>query len=124
MGIHKKNEEGTTILNLDYLEEISGGDEDFIREMVQLFNQQAPKAINDMKTSIENNDPVTLGEVAHKTKPSAMYLGNETLAEVFKELQEIKTMEEVPDWANDKVSEADKLTNEVLESLKEHFSNL
>ncbi len=122
MGIHKKNDEGTTILNLDYLEEISGGDEDFIQEMVQLFHEQAPKAISDMKASIDKNDPITLGEVAHKTKPSAMYLGNETLAEVFKELQEIKTMDTVPDWATDKVSEADKLTNEVLESLKENFT--
>jgi len=51
-----------------------------------------------------------------------MYLGNETLAAVFKELQEIKTMDTVPDWATDKVNEADKLTKEVLESLKENFT--
>jgi HPt (histidine-containing phosphotransfer) domain-containing protein len=83
--------------DLSYLEEISGGDQSFINEIIELFVKQMPESIEHMREALNNNDPVTIGEAAHKAKPSAIYIGNKTLEQDLRTLQELKSTNAIGD---------------------------
>jgi len=66
-------------LDLTYLNEISGGDEEFIVDMIETFLEETPKDVDDMKTQLEGQNWSELGKVAHKLKSSIKMFGFETL---------------------------------------------
>lgn len=66
-------------LDLTYLNEISGGDEEFIVDMIETFLEETPKDVDDMRTQLEGQNWSELGKVAHKLKSSIKMFGFETL---------------------------------------------
>lgn len=66
-------------LDLTYLNEISGGDEEFIAEMIETFLEETPKDAADMRTHLGEQNWTELGKVAHKLKSSIKMFGFETL---------------------------------------------
>ncbi len=114
-------ENQTNYTDLSYLEEISGGDSDFIQEIIQLFIDQMPQSIEEMKAGYEENDPVRVGEAAHKSKPSAIYVGNKTLEERLKTLQNLKNTQQFDDQSKELIKEVETLSNKVIEELKERI---
>ena len=104
--------------DLTYLNEISGGDSDFINEIIELFINQMPQSIEDMKKGYQENDPVTIGETAHKAKPSAIYIGNKTLENHLKSLQDLKKSYQLNDEAMNMINEVESLSNKIIEELK------
>lgn len=113
MKIEKKG----AYIDLTYLDEISGGDKDFILEIVHLFKEQMPESIEEMKAHLEKNDNVKIGEVAHKAKPSAIYIGNKTLEQRLRELQDLKEGNNIPEGTEAKIKEVEQLSNKVIEEL-------
>lgn len=105
--------------DLSYLESISGGDEDFINEIIDLFKNQMPESIDEMKNALKNNDPVTIGEVAHKAKPSAIYIGNKNLEDKLKTLQELKNKEEIDHSTESLIKEVEELSQKVIDELSQ-----
>ncbi|MFY0674935.1 MAG: Hpt domain-containing protein [Bacteroidia bacterium] len=61
--------------DLSYLNEISGGDEDFIKEMIETFLEETPKDLADVKTHLANENWEELGKTAHKMKSSIKMFG-------------------------------------------------
>lgn len=117
-GNQKQNGGNREVINLDYLEQISGGEKEFINEMVQLFLDNTPKSVREMKEAMKNNDPVKLGEIAHKMKPSAIYMGNEELAGLLRDLQELKNTKKITGEDSGKLQRVDELSNMVMEELR------
>lgn len=65
----------TQHINLNFLREISDGNDIFFKEFIGLFLSSAPKAISDMEQSYSEKNRDTLSKVAHKIKPSFNYVG-------------------------------------------------
>jgi len=74
--------------NLDYLKEVSGNNQDFIREMVQTFITTLPQTLLELKESstVENWD--TLSRLAHQIKPSFTLMGLEFLRNKVAQIEE------------------------------------
>jgi len=72
---NKKPTNKATIYNLDYLRSVSGGNEEFIREMVLTFTQTIPAVLEEMKKALENEDWEKLARMAHQIKPSFTLMG-------------------------------------------------
>lgn len=74
--------------NLDYLKEVSGNNQDFIREMVQTFITTLPRTLLELKESstVENWD--TLSRLAHQIKPSFTLMGLEFLRNKIAQIEE------------------------------------
>lgn len=106
--------------DLTYLNEISGGDKDFINEIVELFLNQMPQSVQEMKDAYDNDDPVKLGEVAHKAKPSAIYVGNKELETKLKTLQELKEKKQFDNNTASLLNEVEQLSQHVIEELKQN----
>ena len=61
--------------DLSYLNEISGGDEEFIKEMIETFLEETPKDLEDIKTHLASENWSELGKTAHKMKSSIKMFG-------------------------------------------------
>ncbi len=107
--------------DLSYLEDISGGDQTFIEEIVDLFIKQMPESIKTMREALANDDPSTIGETAHKAKPSAIYIGNKSLEENLRTLQELKTNNVIQNNTSDLIEQVAQQSDNVIEELKTRF---
>ena len=112
---------GTKRYNLNYLKEISGGDEDFILDMIQTFIANSPGEIEQLKAYAVNEQWELLGDSAHKFAPGLQFLGITPLRPVINQLEDNakakKKLEIIP-------SLIDKLDAEcrlVIEELKQDF---
>ncbi len=75
------------ITNLDYLNEVTGGDPEFTREMINMFLLQIEEFKNDLKAHYDAQEWKELGELAHKAKSSMLTFGMNELGHKLKELQ-------------------------------------
>ncbi|MCH2022382.1 MAG: Hpt domain-containing protein [Saprospiraceae bacterium] len=66
-------------LDLTYLNQISGGDKEFINDILKTFLEEMPKDIKKIKEGLNNNNNALIGKMAHKSKATLHLLGLEEL---------------------------------------------
>jgi HPt (histidine-containing phosphotransfer) domain-containing protein len=71
-------------LDLNYLENMSGGDKGLMKEMVEIFKEQVPEFVTEMKLHLEKEDWKSLASIAHKAKSSIAIVGLKELTEELK----------------------------------------
>jgi HPt (histidine-containing phosphotransfer) domain-containing protein len=76
------------MLNYDYLNEITGGDAEFIAELLGDFVSQTPALMEQITTALAQGDAATVGKVAHALKGSARAIGADELAAIAFELEQ------------------------------------
>ena len=75
------------ILFFDNLNEISGGDEAFNKELLNLFCTSSKETLSNMDDSLQKKDFVSFGKLAHKIKFSINLFGSEELKKICLELE-------------------------------------
>jgi HPt (histidine-containing phosphotransfer) domain-containing protein len=71
-------------INTEYLDSVSGGDNEVIREIVVLFSEQVVEFYNEMKKLLADKNYHNLGLLAHKAKSSVAIMGMSDLAGMLK----------------------------------------
>jgi HPt (histidine-containing phosphotransfer) domain-containing protein len=71
-------------INPEYLDSIANGDNELIREIVDMFTVQASEIYNEMIALLEKKDYKALGLLAHKAKSSVAIMGMTDLAGMLK----------------------------------------
>jgi HPt (histidine-containing phosphotransfer) domain-containing protein len=71
-------------INLEYLNSVSGGDPEIIREIVSMFKEQAAEIYNEMRSYLASKNYNSLGLLAHKAKSSVSIMGMDDLALMLK----------------------------------------
>jgi|WetSurMetagenome_2_1015567.scaffolds.fasta_scaffold52025_3 HPt (histidine-containing phosphotransfer) domain-containing protein len=93
------------ITDLTYLNQVSGGEPRFIKEMIKIFNEQVPEFISNMEKFLSEKNYLELGREAHKAKSSVIIVGMNDLGTKMKELQLLteksENTEKYPDFIND-----------------------
>jgi len=90
----KQESEGSEILvSLDLLNEMSGGNKEFIIEMLALYCKETPVTLKRLIVGVENNDPLEIKAAAHKFRSPAGLLGV-TKAVELAEFIELNVFEE------------------------------
>jgi HPt (histidine-containing phosphotransfer) domain-containing protein len=74
-------------IDLEYLNEISGGNKALIIEMIQIFNSEVPGYLNLMKEFHASENWEALGKLAHKARASASIMGMNHLANELRDLE-------------------------------------
>ena len=77
------------ITDLNYLKTMSGGDANFIAEMIGLFNEQVGEYAELMPRLLREKDYESLSKLAHKAKSSVAVMGMTSVAELLKELEKL-----------------------------------
>ncbi len=82
-------------INTEYIDSVSGGDNQIVIEIVTLFKEQAVEIHNEMRSLLAEKKFTALGNLAHKAKSSVAIMGMEELATMLKtfELQAKGQME-------------------------------
>jgi HPt (histidine-containing phosphotransfer) domain-containing protein len=75
------------ITDLNYLKTMSGGDDNFIREMIDLFREQIGEYKQFMPELLRNKDYDSLSKMAHKAKSSVAVMGMAQVADQLKDLE-------------------------------------
>ena len=75
------------LTNLNYLQTITEGYTATMREIIDLFIEQVPEFIRNLKMLLEEKRYPELGKEAHKAKSSVMIMGMENLGYDLKALQ-------------------------------------
>jgi HPt (histidine-containing phosphotransfer) domain-containing protein len=111
-------------IDLTYLKEISGGDDSFIREMLDLFLNTTAIEVNEFDHHLAVGDYAAIGQLAHKMKAPIQMIG---ASELFDKLKVIEnsgkngvSTESFPNMINEvKVKTADLATeiNELLATM-------
>lgn len=113
-------------VDLSYLEEVTGGSNEIIQEMLKLFLNETPKQLQLLKEKCKISDWENIKAEAHKLKPSFSYVGLhssyenlvtiESYARNKEKLSEIQLLVEAVE------KDFNSVKNEVLE-LIEKFSS-
>lgn len=61
--------------DLTEVKEMAGGDEDFLKVIVQTFLEEIPPDVRSMSEAIENGNPSLAYQYAHKMKPNLQMFG-------------------------------------------------
>jgi HPt (histidine-containing phosphotransfer) domain-containing protein len=111
-------------INTEYLDSVSGGDNEIFFEIVAIFKEQVAEFHNEMISLLSMKDYYNLGLLAHKAKSSVAIMGMSDLALMLKtfELQakEGKEAEKYESY----VSKFRNDTSEALNELDDLISNI
>lgn len=111
-------------INLEYLENISGGSKSLVKEMVEIFLEQVPEFTKEMKELLAKKDYQSLGLLAHKAKSSVAIMGMNELAEDLKDFEhltkEMKDVERYPSY----IERFERSCYEAILELNEIIENL
>ena len=69
-------------VDLSYLEDMSGGDTEFMIEVIEMFQASAPGSVQKVMVDLKNGNFQQLRASVHKLKPSVQMLGHTELYEL------------------------------------------
>ena len=106
------NQDTSCNINLNYLKQLSGGNEKFFIELIETFLDMTPKALDKMSQSLVQKEWDELKGIAHRIKPSYGYVG-------LKDIQVLLT--KIEKWDIQKVKT--EVIQELLEEIKSTTEN-
>jgi HPt (histidine-containing phosphotransfer) domain-containing protein len=110
--------------DLTYLKEITGGEGEIVREMVEMFLAQVEEFKENLNKHLNDKNWVDLGKEAHKAKSSVLIVGMEELGKNLKKLQllteEEKEIETYPSY----VALFEEQCEAAIAELQEELNNL
>lgn len=111
-------------INLDHLKSMTGDDNEFVIEILEMIEEQSPDVITEMFTQLESQDYTSLGATAHKYKSSINILGNAELINLMKDIEntavdgnDIGTLVEL-------VNQFEEVCNGLLGTIREELNKL
>ncbi len=113
----------TKLLHIDltYVEEIAGGDNEFINELIGIFICQIPDFIANLQKYLSDNNLADLAKEAHTAKSSALIFRMEETGKILKKIQlaaEKQETDEIPEFIETVKSDFDGAINELTAVLK------
>lgn len=112
------------VVDLTYLEAMSGDDIELMKEMMGLFISQIPELVNEMRTFYEKQDWISLGKVAHKAKSSVSIMGMDDLAKDMKDFETYSKSDEKKDEFINYINKFEEVTKLAIEDLQEFLATL
>lgn len=108
--------------NLEYLNEISGGDEEFINDMVVTFVNTTPQTLDEIKTLVQQKKWSDVYSVVHRFAPSLQFLGASEMENLVDEIENNARNQENTDKIHVSFIMVEEFCNKVIENLKKDFN--
>jgi HPt (histidine-containing phosphotransfer) domain-containing protein len=100
-------------INLSYLESIADGDDEIIRELIEIFLDQVPEFTDGMDKHLINREWKDLAGLAHKAKSSVISMGMADLGNIDLKNLELIAKKYRLEELNGNSNRTDKETEEV-----------
>ncbi|NGP75483.1 Hpt domain-containing protein [Balneolaceae bacterium YR4-1] len=112
------------ITDLDYLRDISTGDNQMVIEMIEVFLEGYREALSDMRELNQEGNWEELRARAHKFKPNLAYMGISKGTEKILQLEEQAKNNEPPVDIGSTISELSSICEEASGELQQELKNL
>jgi PAS domain S-box-containing protein len=107
------------LINLDYLEQLSDGDNEFVTNMIQYFIEHTPGVLESMKESCASKDWKTLRNVSHKFKPQLNFMGITSILEDVEQIEQDSNHERNLDALPPKIEKTEKVCLAAIAQLRQ-----
>jgi HPt (histidine-containing phosphotransfer) domain-containing protein len=107
------------VTNLDYLNELSGGSTEFIKEVSEAFIDETPGNLAKMQSALAVGDYQTIKSIAHKIKPSMTFFGIVELEDEIRDLENNALNQINLDKIPHQIERTVRILNQAIEELKE-----
>ncbi len=105
-------------INLSYLKQIAEGSESFIIEMIEMFLNKTPVALEKMQESFQQQNWEELKQIAHRIKPSFGYIGLPETQKMLAEIEKLSDEHTNPERVKELVGEIQEVGKSVFVQLK------
>lgn len=110
--------------DLTYLKNMSGNNEEFIKEMLQTFVQSIPVSLKEMENALNLSDFVQVARIAHQIKPSMTLLGIDHLKESAMQIENTAKNSKAPSLELQlNVMEFTQTCRDIISDLTEELRN-
>jgi PAS domain S-box-containing protein len=114
----KEPEESTKLFNLDYLQQLSRGNDDFIKKLIRIFIEQTPPAVEQIKTAWNEGDWLTIKSAAHRIKPTIDNFGISDLKQDIRAIESLAGEGQAKPELESKIKRLDEIIRLVVEQLQ------
>ena len=111
-------------INLSYLKEMTGGNQELVQEMIDIFKNQVEEFSHDMEEYLNEKDYLSLSKLAHKAKSSISIMGLDDLSSDMKVLENLAKSGKETEKYPLLVDKFKKETKTAVEELDEVLQNL
>jgi HPt (histidine-containing phosphotransfer) domain-containing protein len=111
-------------INTEYIDSVSAGDTEIIRELVVLFKEQAVEIYNEMKSSLASKNYNSLALLAHKAKSSVAIMGMNDLSVMLKTFELLAKEKRESDLFDEYITRFKTETDEAIKELDNLVNNL
>ncbi|MFK7950593.1 MAG: response regulator [Saprospiraceae bacterium] len=111
-------------IDLSYMDLMADGDKDMKKVMLELLFEEPVQEIQSMYQMVKSNDLSGIKKVSHKMKSTLAFVGNNTLTETNKEIEQIAKTENNIEKLPNLIKILDKLYQAVLVQLKAEHKKL
>ena len=108
------------LYDLSLLESIGKGNRDFITRMLNLFIEQVPVSVEEIKQAFQDNDLPKIKSVAHRIKPSIDNMGIGNLKTEIREIESIAESGNKNEKLNDLIRLLDCTIAKVVRQIKQN----
>jgi PAS domain S-box-containing protein len=115
------SENSEKLFSLDGIRSIGQGNTEFVKKMAQLFYQQVPISVSDMKNAYKNDDLEKMGAIAHKIKPSIDNLYITSLKQTIRDIEKAGKEKSNTSELADKIELVSNTINIIVEQLQNEF---
>jgi HPt (histidine-containing phosphotransfer) domain-containing protein len=108
------------VINPDRLQEVAMGDDEFLRELIDLYLSDTPLQLEALGRAVSSEDAAAVSAAAHKLKGSCGNVGAEGLVALCQKLEasgKASRLQELPDLFQRLAQEFEEV-NEALHSVK------
>ncbi|HBT08837.1 MAG TPA: hypothetical protein DEB18_04525 [Leeuwenhoekiella sp.] len=108
------------VYSLDYLNDLSGGDQGFIQESIRLMENSVHEQLKELNKAYEKDDYDAVASIAHNIKPSFEMVMNIPCTTICNKLAHFDVKNEVPDLVKELNIQADLLLEALDSEVLEH----
>ena len=120
-GVHM-NQPLEKLYNLEMVNTISGGDEEFVKTMVKLFLETMPLSIQQIKKELQGQNWEAVSKLAHKMKSTVDSMGIELLKEDIRMVEANAKKKENVDQIPAKVNNVVAVLEKCMAEIKKDFA--
>ena len=109
------------IYNLDKIQEMAEGDDDFVLSVISVFLDEVPQDLADLEKAIDRKDYNNVYQLAHKIKPNVDLLGMEQTRATALEIETLGKNEANSKQIEERFPMLKKDVLQVISELKKDF---
>lgn len=114
----------TKLYDLQFVEEMSGGNEEFIKQLIELFIESVPESVQNINTYYQTDNHDKLCREIHKLKSTIRTVRIPAFAEEIDEMEKLSKTGENPKRLKELIFKFNEVVPAAVEQLKDELKEL